>query len=202
MDIPRRPVEPVVRVHELRASDGDRERVAAVLNEAMADGRLTPDEHTERITLLYRARTLGELTGLTTDLSPAEAQPIQVDDRPLLATFGSRRREGRWVVPVRVPVFALFGTVELDLREAILQRRHIVIDSNVLCGRVRLLVPEGVHVDVTGRTILSTSQVRVRPAGDGPVIEISGTMLFGSVQARSPRRTLRQRVRARLRGAS
>lgn len=193
------PARPVTRVRDLRASDADRERVLAVLGEALADGRLTAEEHAERAERAYRARTLGELTGLTTDLSPPEAQPILIDDRPLQATFGTVRRGGRWVLPVKLPLLALFGTVELDLREAMLQRRHVVLDALVLCGRVRLLVPDGVAVNVTGRTILSTQDVRVRPAGEGPVIEIGGRMLLGSVRARAPKRTWRERVRGRLR---
>lgn len=195
---PRRPAEQATRVRDLRASDADRERVVAVLGEALADGRLSAQEHDERTTRAYAARTLGELTGLTGDLSPEEAQPILVDDRPVSVVFGRTRRDGRWVVPVKLPLVALFGTVELDLREAVLQRRHIVLDTLVLGGRIRLLVPDGVRVDVTGRTILSTREVRTRPAAEGPTIEIGGTMVFGSVRARAPKRTLRQRVRGRL----
>ncbi|MFD0851505.1 LiaF domain-containing protein, partial [Actinomadura adrarensis] len=141
---------------------------------------------------------LGELTGLTGDLSPQEAEPIPVDDRPVSAFFGRMRREGRWVVPVKLPLLALFGTVDLDLRQAVLQRRHVVLDSLVVGGRIRLLVPEGVQVNVTGRTILSTREVRTRPSADGPTIEIGGTLLFGSVKARSPKRTFRERMKGRL----
>ncbi|MEU6041607.1 MULTISPECIES: DUF1707 SHOCT-like domain-containing protein [Actinomadura] len=198
METPSRrpPSEPSVR--ELRASDADRERVAAVLREALADGRLTIDEHAERTERVYAARTLGDLTGLTADLGPQETQPILVDDRPVSAMFGRMRREGRWVVPVRLPLLALFGTVELDLRQAVLQRRHVVLDAMVLGGRIRLLVPDGVRVDVTGRTVLSTRDVRTRPYDEGPTVEIGGTMIFGSVRARTPKRTLRDRVRDRL----
>ncbi|MDL4815762.1 DUF1707 SHOCT-like domain-containing protein [Actinomadura opuntiae] len=198
MDIPRRSGQ-AARVRDLRASDADRDRVAAVLGEALADGRLTMQEHADRTARVFAARTLGELTGLTVDLSPEEAQPILVDDRPVSVLFGRVRRDGRWVVPVKLPLLALFGTVELDLREAVLQRRHIVLDAMVLAGRVRLLVPEGVRVDVTGRTILSIRELRTRPAAEGPTIEIAGTLVLGSVRARAPRRTLRQRVKGRLR---
>ncbi|MGK5555431.1 DUF1707 SHOCT-like domain-containing protein [Actinomadura kijaniata] len=194
----RRPVEQVTRVRDLRASDADRERVVAALGDALADGRLTMEEHSERVSRAYAARTLGELTGLTGDLSPAETQPIKVDDRPVSAFFGRVHREGRWVVPVKLPLLALFGTVELDLREAVLQRRHIVLDSTALGGRIRLLVPEGVQVHVTGRSVLSTRDVRTRPAADGPTIEVNGTMIFTSVRAQAPRRSLRDRVRGRL----
>ncbi|TDC54962.1 DUF1707 and DUF2154 domain-containing protein [Actinomadura sp. KC345] len=199
MDVPHRPAaEKVTRVRDLRASDADRDRVAAVLGEALADGRLTMDEHADRTTRAYAARTLGELTGLTVDLSPEEAQPILVDDRPVSVVFGRTRRDGRWVVPVKLPLVALFGTVELDLREAVLQRRHIVVDTLILGGRIRLLVPDGVRVDVTGRTILTARDVRARPAHEGPTIEVGGTMIFGSVKARAPKRKLRTRVRNRL----
>ncbi|MFA1541256.1 DUF1707 SHOCT-like domain-containing protein [Actinomadura monticuli] len=198
MDVPHRPVGKNTSVRDLRASDADRERVVAVLGEALADGRITLEEHSERTSRAYAARTLGELTGLTRDLSPEEAQPILVDDRPVSVFFGRTRREGRWVVPVKLPLLALFGTVELDLREAVLQRRHIVVDSLVLAGRIRILVPEGVSVNVTGRTILSTRDLRARPVQDGPTVEVGGTMIFGSVRARAPKRSLRTRVRNRL----
>ncbi|GAA4224711.1 DUF1707 domain-containing protein [Actinomadura meridiana] len=187
-----------VPLRDLRASDADRERVAAVLGEAYADGRLTADEHADRTARVYAARTLGELTGLTGDLGPEEAQPILVDDRPVSVFFGRARRDGRWVVPVKLPLLALFGTVELDLREAVLQRRHIVVESLVFGGRIRLLVPDGVRVDVTGRTILSTRDLRARPDPGGPTIEVGGTLIFGSVRVRAPKRTLRARLRGRL----
>ena len=41
----------------VRASDGDREAVAARLNEAVGDGRLTLQEFSERLDLAYTART-------------------------------------------------------------------------------------------------------------------------------------------------
>lgn len=194
--------QPATNIRDLRASDADRERVVSLLSEAHADGRLTAAEHAERMTTAYTARTLGELTGLTADLLPAAAQPILVDDGPVRALFGSVRREGRWVVPVRLSLTALFGTAELDLREAILQRRHIIIETTAMCGRIRLLVPEGVRVDVTGRTMLSTRAVRVRAAGSdtGPVIELTGSIVFSSVRARTPRRNLTRRALDRMRG--
>ncbi|WP_342775159.1 DUF1707 domain-containing protein [Nonomuraea diastatica] len=52
---------------EVRASDVDRDRVAQVLNDALA-----MDEFEERLTAVYSAKTLGELAGLTEDLLPAE----------------------------------------------------------------------------------------------------------------------------------
>src|SRR5215469_11170228 len=66
---------------DLRASDSDRERVITLLGEAAADGRLTADEHEDRVEGAYRARTLGELAGLTIDLVAPSEQPIRLDGR-------------------------------------------------------------------------------------------------------------------------
>ena len=48
----------------VRASDADRDRIADILREALAEGRLDAEEHSERIDTLYSAKTLGELEPL------------------------------------------------------------------------------------------------------------------------------------------
>ena len=202
MDLPWKPGQKHIPPRDLRASDTDRERIVWLLRDAHGDGRLTLDEHTERVQCAYEARTLGELTELTHDLIPPDQQPIRLESGPLHALFGTVRHGGRWVVPGRFPVAALFGTLEIDLREALLQRRHVVVRANVLGGRLRLLVPEGVRVEFTGRSIIGSHDLRVQPpqGEDGPVIEVCGTIVLGSVNARTPRRPRRlRRFRGRLR---
>jgi len=64
------------RDDRIRASDADRERVAARLRDHFAEGRLTRDELDERITAALNARTLGDLRVLMTDLpEPGQAWP-------------------------------------------------------------------------------------------------------------------------------
>ncbi|WP_344100385.1 DUF1707 domain-containing protein [Nocardiopsis rhodophaea] len=53
---------------EIRASDTDRDRVAKLLQEHFAQGRLDNDEFSTRLESAYRARTIGELDPLTRDL--------------------------------------------------------------------------------------------------------------------------------------
>jgi hypothetical protein len=53
---------------DLRASDAERERVAAFLRDQAAEGRLTPDELDERVGLAYSAKTVRELKALIADL--------------------------------------------------------------------------------------------------------------------------------------
>lgn len=52
----------------LRASDADRDRVAALLREHHAAGRLTADEFSERLTAAFAAKTMGDLDELMADL--------------------------------------------------------------------------------------------------------------------------------------
>ena len=52
----------------IRASDADRDRVASLLREHHAHGRLTAEEFHERMDRALEARTLGELDELLADL--------------------------------------------------------------------------------------------------------------------------------------
>jgi hypothetical protein len=59
------------------ASDGERDTAVRVLSEAFAEGRLTEDEHGERVRAAHAARTWEELTRLTADLpDPADAAEV------------------------------------------------------------------------------------------------------------------------------
>src|SRR6187402_402212 len=52
----------------LRASDADRDQVATLLSTAYAEGRLTREEHDERIDQLMAAKTFDDLIPITRDL--------------------------------------------------------------------------------------------------------------------------------------
>jgi len=53
---------------QMRASDDDRDRAAALLREHHAAGRLTADEFQERLDAAYRAKTLGDIDKIMADL--------------------------------------------------------------------------------------------------------------------------------------
>jgi Domain of unknown function (DUF1707)/Cell wall-active antibiotics response 4TMS YvqF len=191
-------VTPARKPSDLRASDTDRERVVAVLAEAAGDGRLTLEEHSERVQRAYQARTLGELAVLTRDLVPAGAQPLQVDDsRSVTAFFATSRRDGRWVMPDRLSVTAVGGQVVLDLREALLQSQHSILHATLVGGQLNILVPEGVNVVVTASRYsgrlgadLSPRPSPAAPAArpGSPLIEVRTFSVAGHVRVHTPRR--------------
>ncbi len=194
---------------DLRASDADRERVTALLGGAAADGRLTPEEHADRVDRACRARTLGDLAGLTADLVGPADQPIRLDGRrPAAGIFGRDQRGGRWVVPESLPVVAIFGTVELDLREALLQGERTVVYATLLVGTIHLIVPDGVLVETTGSALLTRKKIDrparppagsrpsaddrpgwSEPGGRPPVVEVRTVAIGGTIRVTSPRRS-------------
>lgn len=61
---------------KMRASDGDRDKVASVLREHYAQGRLTNEEFDERLEQLYTSKTYGELAILTSDLPDVDLRRL------------------------------------------------------------------------------------------------------------------------------
>jgi hypothetical protein len=176
---------------DLRASDVDRERVISVLSAAAADGRLTGEEHSERVERAYSARTLGELAVLTTDLAGPADQPIRLDAGfPVVGIFGHERREGRWVVPPTVPAVAAFGQVVLDLREALLQTPQVTVFATVVGGTLELIVGDGVAVEISGTTVLTRKVNKtMRAAGAGmPIVIVRAFAIGGTIRVISPRK--------------
>jgi hypothetical protein len=68
----------------IRASDADRERIVATLQQQVGTGRLTLDEFSERASAAYLARTLGDLAALTRDLPAAPPRPVTASHRALV----------------------------------------------------------------------------------------------------------------------
>src|SRR6266567_2961847 len=132
----------------LRASDADRDRAASVLNEAMAQGRLTAEEHSERLDAIYAAKTHADIVPIIDDL-PAAAAAVAPSPgagtvaaasrgRRLVAVFGGISRKGRWQPEPVTRIVAVCGGVEItvppemrviDTGTAVMGGREIAGDS-------------------------------------------------------------------------
>ncbi|MCH5671723.1 DUF1707 SHOCT-like domain-containing protein [Streptomyces gilvus] len=192
-------------VPELRASDADRERVAEVLRDALAEGRLDMEEFEERLEATYKARTYGELTPITRDLPVAGVTPppVSLTKEPessgswagrivggegssswAVAVMSGFERRGRWTVPRRFNCFTLMGGGELDLREANFADREVEINCVAIMGGVNVIVPPGVEVVVRGIGIMGGFDHREEgvPAEPGaPRVIITGFAFWGGV---------------------
>lgn len=110
---------------ELRASHQDRDQAVEILRVAAGDGRLTAAELNERLEAALTARTNSELAVLTADLPAVAGQqgglaPQARDLVRIDCQGSSARRTGGWVVPRRMEIHAVGGTVKLDFTEAVI----------------------------------------------------------------------------------
>jgi hypothetical protein len=173
----------------LRASDADRERVAGLLGEALADGRLTADEHRERIDILYSTRTLDELAPLTADLDAGRrdvepqrsAAPVErVAPQVAILSSSMARPTGR--VEGRMVGFAFLGEARIDLSHASLDEDGVEITAQAILGHVDIVVPPEARVTMTGFPLVgSLSPTREPGPADGPHVKVSAIALFGEV---------------------
>jgi Domain of unknown function (DUF1707)/Cell wall-active antibiotics response 4TMS YvqF len=193
--------------HELRASDSDRERVAKILHDAMAEGRLTVGELEERLDKVYAAKTIGELQPLTRDLPVPAAQTRQLavpSDRiggrgtssAAIAVMSGSERKGKWTVPPTFNAFALMGGVDIDLTEARFEDRHTTIQAFALMGGIDIIVPDDVTVHVTGIGFMGAFEDHARVEGPegAPVIKITGFAMMGGIDVKRPKRKKNKRL--------
>jgi hypothetical protein len=178
---------------ELRISDLDRDRAAAVLHAAVGDGRLTWAEHEERLTAVYQARTAAELAPWLADLSETQfasgpVGSLAAKDAPALQVAFSKvvRRPDPSTRIHRVDV--TLGAVVLDLRELPDGCLLDVVASSTL-GKVEVYISPGTSLIDEGTAWLgkrSTVErrgargIRVRPGA--PVVRLSGHSVLGHVR--------------------
>ncbi len=182
----------------MRASDADRDEVADRLREALAEGRISPEEHAERIDAVYNAKTYADLEPVLRDLPTEQVRP-RVDLRKpepmpppppqsasLVAVFSGTERRGRWLVEEHTNLACVFGGAELDFRQAVLSRREVTVNITCVFGGVEIVVPPGVRVltslvNAFGGTDLPDEDP-LDP--DAPVIRLTGLVLFGGVSVK------------------
>ncbi|MFD0774649.1 DUF1707 domain-containing protein [Streptomonospora algeriensis] len=187
---------PVAGPANLRASDADRDSTAEVLAAALSEGRLTHEEHSERIEAAYAARTLAELEPLTTDLPESGSLPHpQTPDlarspdgtENIRTVLAAAERKGRWLVEPRTNVSVLMGNAVLDLREATLAQREVTVQVAILMGTLDVIVPPGVRVVSRASEVLGTTSVDTdRSAGPAaPTVVITGSSWLSTIVAKT-----------------
>jgi hypothetical protein len=191
---------------ELRCSDADRDRITDMLRDALAEGRLTAEEHEERVEGVLSAKTVGELDRFVRDLpaghpgrtAPAYTPPpgrpspgsVPVEpDQSVVAVFSSAARRGRWRPGRRIHAYSIFGSVEVDLSEAIFEYQQVVIKAVSVFGDVQIRVPENVSLCGTGGGVLGNFEVSPLDSGDpdAPVVYVDGLAVLGNVEAKPKR---------------
>ncbi|MFD0536095.1 DUF1707 domain-containing protein [Actinomadura luteofluorescens] len=173
----------------VRASDAEREAVVERLRIASVEGRLTFEELTERTEAAYAAVARGDLELITADLpgmgAPgANPAPAQVKRR-FSAVMGDckERIVGRIDGPLEA--VSVMGDVELDLRGAQVPTGEVHIAVTAVMGDVKIIVPDGVSIVLTGHNFLGDRRVAVRdphPGARVPVVRVTAHAVMGDIK--------------------
>ena len=110
----------------------------------------------------------------TADLAPTPlvgtAQPV---DRMVTVLSESKRR-GRWRLRGHaLRATTVLGNLELDLREVLTDAQVIEVTGSCWFSDVKVIVPEGVEVDLIGSNVLSSRELNL-----SPVPRVPGTPLI------------------------
>ncbi|QKV97823.1 DUF1707 and DUF2154 domain-containing protein [Streptomyces sp. NA02950] len=196
----------------MRASDAERERIAEVLREAVAEGRLDMEEFEERLDAAYKARTHAQLEPLVRDLPvpgtgsgtlPAPDRREEWSERiggtptsrMAVAVMGGFQRKGTWTAPRGFTAITLMGGGEIDLREARFEGRETVIRCFALMGGVQVIVGPEVEIHVGGIGIMGGFDQSGEAGGEpgAPRVTVTGLAIFGGVSVERRLRKAEQR---------
>lgn len=182
----------------LRASDADRRAAIEIINRGHAEGRLTEPERQDRVARAQVAHSQPELNVLTRDLvviqdshradeieprAGGALAPTAYGSNSIVAALSTKERGGSWVVPPRLSVSSILGTVKLDMREASFESLDVALEISCFLGDVKVWLPEGVEVVNDTRTIMGDVKLKkLSPARPGrPRITLTGMLLMGDV---------------------
>jgi hypothetical protein len=175
----------------IRISDADRERAAARLNQALAEGRITVSELEERLVVVYAARYEVDLVPPLADLPGAavSAVPSTPSGPPVVLRAGMStiKRTGDWDVPARMRLQSTMGTIVLDFCDTTIHHPVVEIEVDVGAGSIRLLLPDDATAnvdDVVSGMGTVKSKVPSRPRPGAVHFVVHGRTGMGSVTVR------------------
>lgn len=161
----------------LRVSDQEREQVVEVLNHAVAEGRLTWEEHFDRVQSVYAAQVSSELAPVLADLAVTVA-PQRVH---AVASKIHRAPIGR-----RIEARATFGAVVLDL-SGLPAGERFEVEASSFCGKVTVLVSAAAVVLDGGTARFGKRALPGAPTAlGGPIITVTGNSTLGNLRVVRP----------------
>ncbi len=200
-------LEPADGLPPLRESNADREQVAALLQTATSEGRITIAELETRLNSVYGATTVAELEPVVRDL-PAHTLSLskQMPERKtvevpgmrsvsmagsgvskgnLIALMSGVERKGTWTAPhssMRSPSWAASTWTSASPTQRHGDGGHRV----AVMGGVNMIVPEGLTVVMEGVGIMGGFDDKAwQNFGPGsPVLRVRGVAIMGGVEVR------------------
>ena len=113
-----------------------------------------------------------------------------IDDelKELRVTMGSVERRGAWIVPEHLDVRVMWGSCELDLRDAKLSPGLTTIDVQITMGNVEIIVPPGMNVILDVHSVAGNvaegEHIQSTLDGDAgaPRVRVTGKVKLGNCE--------------------
>lgn len=190
-------------------SDDDRKWASTELERMVGAGQLTLGEFSDLSAQIWSAQTRSDLnaalvkaradnstpqqtrhplpTSGAVEPSPTASSALQAVDAGRMRTvFGDITRQGRWDISTGVSAQSVFGDVVLDLREAVIDSESSDVKVETFFGDIRVVVPPGVRVEVSGSRLLGDLKLDDGNYGvaNGPLIRLRADSVAGDVKVR------------------
>ena len=173
----------------------EREKVVARLSDAFAHDRLNVDELERRLTQAHERNTIASIDQLLDDLAETDGKtPAQAlahasdfpEHQDITAIFSGSQFSGPRPLPRRLKIRAIFGGVQVDLRDALFPDGVVEVEVKAVFGGVQIIVPPTLAVECHGVAILggfeSLNRVPANPDPSSPLLRVRGRVVFGGVQ--------------------
>jgi hypothetical protein len=156
---------------------------------ASVEGRLTFAELTERTEAAYAAVTRGELEKITSDLpgvgAPGAEPAPRLESRRFSAVMGDAKERIIGRIEEELNALSVMGNMVLDLRDAQVPRGEVTIVATAVMGDIKIIVPDGVEVRMTGYGVMGDRRVRTRRPEPGhvvPVVHVRAQAVMGDIK--------------------
>lgn len=166
-----------------RITEDDREATLVRIKDAFVAGSISHEELDEHLQSILSATTHHDLVPVLASLPGARSGRTVT----LTGKSGRFRRRGAWRVPRVLRIESLYGKVDLDLSQAVIEDPVVTIDLQLRYGRARITVPADAVVDIEGlRTVWKQTRYQHDQRLDlpGRRIQIIGTMEYGRLKIR------------------
>lgn len=220
----------IVHAYQRMSADELRSEVITLLKEAYADGRIAVDAFERRLKKATNCEAKEDMIGLLSDVPASKAKDSHRsagagggddeardwyinpgaprENQILFALLGGSKRTGRWQPARNISCYSLMGGIKLDFREAEFPKSGVTINTGSIMGSLKVIVPPGVNIDVSGLPLLGGFEDKAGAGESGaPTLRVRGMAVMGGVEVkrknlRSASKSSRRRRERRERGAS
>jgi hypothetical protein len=177
--------------------DQEKNQILDELSLAFSSDKISIDDYERIVGLVTKAPNLPALqeairdypVGTQTQWLP-QGSSTSSDNRTSVAIFSGTELKGRFKAGRHHRALAVFGGVDIDLRDAIIPSEGMTIETAAVFGGIDIFVPPTVNVVTSGFAIFGGFESHDQQAElpGAPTVFIKGIAVFGGVEVKKKKR--------------